>query len=99
MRTTTGPPISRSCRCRCCWFADNDSVAQKRIAEFFALLSGGVKEPGWLNTQLSKPRLAIVPGYSHYNFMTSPEVPQIVGKFFGHRKSLCLDRWVEDPPR
>jgi pimeloyl-ACP methyl ester carboxylesterase len=62
-------------------FADNDSVSQKGIAEFFALLGGGVKEPGWLNTQLSKSRLAVVPGYSHYNFITSPEVPQIVGKF------------------
>jgi pimeloyl-ACP methyl ester carboxylesterase len=62
-------------------FADNDSISQKHIAEFFALLGGGVKEPGWLNTQLSKSRLAIVPGYSHYNFITSPEVPQIVGKF------------------
>ena len=62
-------------------FADNDSVAQKRIAEFFALLGGGIKEPGWLNTQLSKSRLAVVPGYSHYNFLTSPEVPQIIVKF------------------
>jgi pimeloyl-ACP methyl ester carboxylesterase len=62
-------------------FADNDSVAQKRIAEFFALLGGGVKEPGWLNTQLSKSRLAVVAGYSHYNFLTSPEVPQVIGKF------------------
>src|SRR5437660_12650497 len=62
-------------------FTDNDSVSQKRIAEFFALLGGGVKEPGWLNTQLSKSRLAVVPGYSHYNFITSPEVPQIIGKF------------------
>jgi pimeloyl-ACP methyl ester carboxylesterase len=62
-------------------FADNDSISQKHIAEFFALLGGGVKEPGWLNTQLSKSRLAIVPGYSHYNFITSPEVSQIVGKF------------------
>jgi pimeloyl-ACP methyl ester carboxylesterase len=62
-------------------FADNDSVSQKHVAEFFALLGGGVKEPGWLNTQLSKSRLAVVPGYSHYNFMTSAEVPQIVGKF------------------
>jgi pimeloyl-ACP methyl ester carboxylesterase len=62
-------------------FADNDSVPQKHIAEFFALLGGGVKEPGWQNTQLSKSRLAIVPGYSHYNFITSPEVPQIVNKF------------------
>src|SRR5580658_5142919 len=62
-------------------FADNDSVSQKHIAEFFALLGGGVKEPGWLNTQLSNSRLAVLPGYSHYNFITSPEVPQIVGKF------------------
>ena len=62
-------------------FADNDSVSQKHVAEFFALLDGGVKEPGWLNTQLSKSRLAVVPGYSHYNFITSAEVPQLVGKF------------------
>jgi pimeloyl-ACP methyl ester carboxylesterase len=62
-------------------FADNDSVAQTRIAEFFALLGGGVKEPGWRYTQLSKSRLAVVPGYSHYNFIASPEVPQIIGKF------------------
>ena len=62
-------------------FTDNDSVPQKHIAEFFALLGGGVKEPGWLNTQLSKSRLAVVSGYSHYNFISSPEVPQIVGKF------------------
>jgi pimeloyl-ACP methyl ester carboxylesterase len=62
-------------------FADNDSVSQRHIAELFALLGGGVKEPGWQNTQLSKSRLAIVPGYSHYNFITSPEVPQIIGKF------------------
>jgi len=26
--------------------ADNDSISQKHIAEFFALLGGGAKEPG-----------------------------------------------------
>ena len=46
-----------------------------------ALLGGGVKEPGWQNTRLSTSRLAVVPGYSHYNLLASPEVPQIVGKF------------------
>jgi pimeloyl-ACP methyl ester carboxylesterase len=71
-------------------FTDNDSVSQKHIAEFFALLGGGVKEPGWQNTQLSKSRLAIVPGYSHYNFMTSPEVPRIIGK--------CLADPLTNPP-
>jgi pimeloyl-ACP methyl ester carboxylesterase len=62
-------------------FADNDSVPTRHVAEFFALVGGGLKEPGWLNTQLSTSRLAVVPGYSHYNFIASPEVPRIVGKF------------------
>ncbi len=62
-------------------FADNDSVPPKHIAEFFALLGGGLKEPGWINTQMSKSSLAIVPGYSHYNLIKSPEVPQIIAKF------------------
>ncbi len=67
-------------------FADNDSVSQQHIAEFFALLGGGVKEPGWQNTQLSKARLAIVPGYSHYNFVTAPELAPII------------DKYLADPP-
>jgi len=62
-------------------FADNDSVSQKHIADFFALLGGGVKEPGWRNTQLSKARLAIVSGYSHFNFVSAPELAPIIDKY------------------
>ena len=62
-------------------FADNDSIPQKHIAEFFALLGGGVKEPGWRNTQLSKSRLSVVTGYSHYNLHSAPEVPPIIATF------------------
>ena len=62
-------------------FTDNDSVSQKHIAEFFALLGGGVKEPGWQSTQLSRARLAIVPGYSHYNFVTATELAPIIDKY------------------
>jgi len=62
-------------------YADNDSISIKHQAEFFALLGGGVKEPGWQNTQLSRARLAIIPGYSHYNFMTSTELPPIIEKY------------------
>lgn len=62
-------------------FADNDSVSQQHIAAFFALLGGGVKEPGWQNTKLSKARLAIVPGYSHYNFATATELAPIIDKY------------------
>jgi pimeloyl-ACP methyl ester carboxylesterase len=62
-------------------FADNDSVSQKHIAAFFALLGGGVKEPGWQNTQLSTARLAIVPGYSHYTVVSAPELAPIIDKY------------------
>lgn len=62
-------------------FADNDSVPQREIAEFFALLGGGISEPGWMNTRLSRSRLAVVPGYSHYDFIRSPEVAEIVDRF------------------
>jgi hypothetical protein len=62
-------------------FADNDSVSQKHLAEFFTLLGGGMKEPAGRNTQLSKARLAVVPGSSHRNFITSAEVPQVIGTF------------------
>lgn len=62
-------------------FADNDSISQKHIAEFFALLGGGVKEPGWQNTRLSTARLAIVPGYSHYNFASATELAPIIDKY------------------
>ena len=62
-------------------FADNDSISQRHIAEFFALLGGGVKEPGWVDTKLSSSRLAVVTGYSHYDLLASPDVPQIVAKF------------------
>jgi len=62
-------------------FTDNDSVSQKHIAEFFALLGGGVKEPGWQNTRLSRARLALVSGYSHYNFVSAPELAPIIDKY------------------
>jgi pimeloyl-ACP methyl ester carboxylesterase len=64
-------------------YADNDSISQTHVAEFFALLGGGVREPGWRNTQLSRARLAVIPGYSHYNFFTSAEIPPTVEKFLG----------------
>lgn len=62
-------------------FSDHDSVSQQHIAEFFALLGGGISEPGWQNTKFTNARLAIVPGYSHYNFMSSSELAPIIDKF------------------
>jgi pimeloyl-ACP methyl ester carboxylesterase len=62
-------------------YADHDSLSQAHIAEFFALLGGGITEPGWQNTKFTKARLAVVPGYSHYNFATALEIAPLVDKF------------------
>ena len=42
-------------------YADHDSISQQHIADFFALLGGGITEPGWQNTKFTKARLAVVP--------------------------------------
>lgn len=62
-------------------FADHDSVSQRHVADFFALLGGGVEEPGWIETKMTNARLAVVPGYSHYNFLSSKEVAPLIAKF------------------
>jgi pimeloyl-ACP methyl ester carboxylesterase len=67
-------------------YADHDSVSTAHIAEFFALLGGGISEPGWEKTQFTNARLAIIPGYSHYDFMTSTEIPPLMEKFLAAPK-------------
>jgi pimeloyl-ACP methyl ester carboxylesterase len=63
-------------------YADHDSISQRHVAEFFALLGGGISEPGWQNTKFTKARLVVIPGYSHYNFVaTSKELPPIIDRF------------------
>ncbi|GLS39977.1 alpha/beta hydrolase [Mesorhizobium tianshanense] len=62
-------------------FADHDSVSMQHIAEFFALFGGGIREPGWIDPQFSRARLAIIPGYSHYNLGQGPEVAQVIESF------------------
>jgi pimeloyl-ACP methyl ester carboxylesterase len=66
-------------------FADHDAVSTRHIAEFFALLGGGLKDAGWQNTQLTNARLLIIPGYSHYNFGAAPEL------------GVSIERFLDDP--
>ena len=59
-------------------FADHDGVSTRHIAEFFALFDGGVKDPGWEQPQFARARLAIVPGYTHYNFGQGPDMARLI---------------------
>jgi len=53
-------------------FADADSVHPVHIIRFFELLGGGSRDGGWDGSGISKARLAILPGLTHYNMITSP---------------------------
>jgi pimeloyl-ACP methyl ester carboxylesterase len=60
-------------------FADHDAISAKHIAEFFALFGGGVKDAGWEGQpKYARARLAIVPGYTHYNFGMGPDVARVI---------------------
>ena len=60
-------------------FADHDAVSMRHIAEFFALFNGGVRDAGWEGKpRLARARLAIVPGYTHYNFGMGPDIARVI---------------------
>jgi pimeloyl-ACP methyl ester carboxylesterase len=66
-------------------FGDADSMPPAHIAEFFRLLGGGQGDGGWDGSGISKARLAILPGVTHYNIMESPLLAQVVGPFLNIR--------------
>ncbi|HEY7639520.1 MAG TPA: alpha/beta hydrolase [Steroidobacteraceae bacterium] len=60
-------------------FADHDAVSMRHIAEFFALFGGGLRDAGWEGQpHYSRARLAIVPGYTHYNFGMGPDMARVI---------------------
>jgi hypothetical protein len=69
-------------------FADHDAVSTRHIADFYALLGGGLRDPGWEGEpQFSRARLAIVPGYTHYNFSQGPDMARVIENYLDHPTS------------
>jgi pimeloyl-ACP methyl ester carboxylesterase len=63
-------------------FADHDAVSARHIAEFFGLFGGGLQDPGWTgDPKFSRARLAIVPGYTHYNFGQGPDIARVIESY------------------
>jgi len=62
-------------------YGDADSVAPSHAAEFFGLLGGGQQDAGWDGAGMTKHRLAILPGLTHYNVHESPLVAAAVKSF------------------
>jgi pimeloyl-ACP methyl ester carboxylesterase len=64
-------------------YGDADSIAPGRAAEFFALLGGGLRDADWDGSGAVPSRLAILPGTTHYDIATKPQLAAVVDDFLG----------------
>jgi pimeloyl-ACP methyl ester carboxylesterase len=73
-------------------FADHDAVSTRHITEFFALFGGGQRDAaGYDGTppHFSHARLAIVPGYTHYNFGQGPDIARVIEAYLDNPTSTA----------
>ena len=62
-------------------FGDADSVPPSHAAAFFALLGGGLRDPGWDGSAGPRSRLAVLPGRTHYDILDDPGLATMVDDF------------------
>ena len=55
-------------------YGDSDMVRLDHVVSFYNLLGGGLKDAGWGREHMSKNRLAILPGVTHYELFLSPRL-------------------------
>lgn len=60
---------------------DADSVRTAHAVEFFELLGGGKADAGLDGSGVTSSRLAILPGTTHYNLLSSPALVAVVKPF------------------
>jgi pimeloyl-ACP methyl ester carboxylesterase len=66
-------------------FADADAVRPAHIVEFFGLLGGGKKDGGLDGSGRPTAQLAIIPGCTHYNLLSSPALTTMMKAFLEAR--------------
>jgi pimeloyl-ACP methyl ester carboxylesterase len=62
-------------------FGDADAVRPAHIVEFYGLLGGGLRDAGGDGAGRSAARLAVLPGVTHYDILTSPVLAAAVLPF------------------
>jgi len=66
-------------------YADADGIMPGHMVEFYKLLGGGLKDPGWDGSGKPTSQLAVVPGYSHYDISTAPVLPELIIPFLNKK--------------
>jgi pimeloyl-ACP methyl ester carboxylesterase len=62
-------------------FGDADAVRPAHIAEFYALLGGGLRDANWDGSARPVTRLAVLPSHTHYDMFTAPDLTAAVIPF------------------
>jgi pimeloyl-ACP methyl ester carboxylesterase len=62
-------------------YADADAIRPAHIAEFYALLGGGLRDANWDGSARPVARLAVLPGHTHYDLWATPDLAAAVTPF------------------
>jgi hypothetical protein len=60
---------------------DADGLSPRHVVEFFELLGGGQRDASWDRSGMTRHRLAILPGVTHYDINVAPSLAATVGPF------------------
>ena len=58
-------------------YADADAIRPAHIVEFYALLGGGLRDANWDGSARPVTRLAVLPGYTHYDIFATPDLAAV----------------------
>jgi pimeloyl-ACP methyl ester carboxylesterase len=65
---------------------DADGLPPRHAVELFELLGGGQRDAGWDRSGMSRHRLAILPGLTHYDIIVSPAVAATIEPFLDEER-------------
>ena len=68
-------------------YGDSDMYRPEHVVKFYQLLGGGLKDAGWQRENMSRNRLAILPGLTHYDIFMSPQLSATVMPFLDGKVS------------
>ncbi|WP_129794173.1 alpha/beta fold hydrolase [Sphingosinicella sp. CPCC 101087] len=62
-------------------YGDSDMIRPEHIVDIYQRLGGGLRDAGWQREHMSRNRLAILPGLTHYEVGLAPEMARTVLPF------------------
>lgn len=62
-------------------FGDSDMYRPEHEIQFYQLLGGGQRDAGWQREHMSRNRLAILPGRTHYDIFLAPDLARTALQF------------------